>query len=397
MNIFQRAVIGIKQIFGGFGVSVGDRNARRHYSYWRRNSIYLDNIYNKIATDVAMLRFKHVKIKREQDAPDKMTWEMESPISQVLNISPNDYETPIVFWSNVVRKMLQDQFAIVVPTYRKGDIESLHLVDGVIYVDDHKVSFEFEGKAKTLDINSVWIFENPKQNISAQLGDISKLIDDNLRALSYKISEQGNWLKGLLKSPTVVRDEMLKSAAEKRINSIMETAKTGGIAVLEKGEEFQELNNKYSTASPEEMEFLKLQLYQGFGINEKLFTCDYTESQYRAYFSSVLKVYQRVISEEINRKYFSKTSRTQGHQILVYFDMFDITSLKDLNEFAFKTKYSGIFNANEIREIFGYGAYQGGDTYETNKNALPIDDIANEVSKSLLMKINEINNKEVQE
>ena len=167
-------------------------------------------------------------------------------------------------------------------------------------------------------------------------------------------------------------DEEMKKKAEERVSNILDAAKNSGIGYLDKKEEFQELNNNYNTASPEELEFLKNQLYQAFGINEKLFNCDYTEEQYRAYFSSVLKVYQRVIEQEINRKYFSKTARTQGQTLIVYFDMFDIASLKDLNKFAFDTKYSGILNANEIRSIFGYGGYNGGDVYETNKNAVQI-------------------------
>lgn len=55
--------------------------------------------------------------------------------------------------------------------------------------------------------------------------------------------------------------------------------------------------------------------------------------------------------------------------------MYDISSLKDLNEFAFKMKYSGIMNANEIREIFGYGNYAGGDVFETNLNAVKIGEV----------------------
>ena len=91
---------------------------------------------------------------------------------------------------------------------------------------------------------------------------------------------------------------------------MMELAENGGIAYLEQGEEFMELNKDYSTASKEEMEFLKSQLYHAHGINEKLFTCDYTEEQYRAYYSSVMKfnVYSlKKLIENISR-------RRQGHK-----------------------------------------------------------------------------------
>lgn len=344
----------------------------RQRSYWQGNSIYLDNIYNKIATDVAMLKFKHIKLTRNDNAPDSMQWLEFSDLAQCLTISPNDNESPIVFWSNVVRRMLQDNVAVVIPKTVNGTLQELRLVDGILEVDNGKLLVEINGSTVEVDISSVWIFENPKQNISAQLGQITRLIDDNLRSLSAKLSDSTPKLKGFLKLDTKTEDEMMKKRAELRVKNIMEVAENGEIGFLQKGEEFQELKNEYSTASQEEMEFLKSQLYQAFGINEKLFECDYSEEQYRAYFQSVLKVYLRVISEEINRKWFSKTARTQGQKVLCYFDMFDIVSLKDLNEFAFKTKYAGVLNANEIREIFGYGAYDGGDTFETNKNAVQI-------------------------
>lgn len=372
MWLMDKIGMGIKHFFGIFGGSVARADFRDDYNYWQSNSIYLDNIYNKISNDVAMLKFKHVRITNTESGLQRMEYFKHSELMEVLTVSPNDYVPPVVFWADVVRKMLKDSIAIVVPRYENGNLKSLWLADSFNMIEDHTLYLNIKGSSFPVDINSVWIFENPKQNISAQLTQITKLIDDNLRAVSYKISKQGNGLKGFLKMPFSAEDKEMKKKAEDRLNNILHTAKNSGIGYLDKKEEFQELNNTYNTASPEELEFLKNQLYQAFGINEKLFTCDYTEEQYRAYFSSVLKTYQRVISEEINRKYFSKTARTQGQTLIVYYDMFDIASLKDLNKFAFNTKYSGIFSANEIRSIFGYGGYEGGDIYETNKNAVQI-------------------------
>lgn len=346
---------------------------RERYNYWQNNSIYLDNIINKISTDVAQLKFKHVKLTRNDNAPDDMKWFEFSDLAQCLTISPNDYETPINFLSNIMRKMLNDQIAVVIPTYNKGILQSLQLVDGVVNYENHKMNVQLENQTLEIDINSVWIFQNPKQNISAQLGQITRLIDDNLRALSYKLSEDNSRLKGFLKIPTKAGDGELKKRAELRVSNIMEAAKGAGIGYLQQGEEFQELNKEFGTASENEMEFLKSQLYHAFGINEALFTCNYTEEQFRAYFHSVLKIYQRVISEEINRKFFSKTARTQGQKLLVYYDMSDLTSIKDLSDFVFKTKYSGILNANELREMFfGLPSYPNGDLFETNLNAVSL-------------------------
>ncbi|MFT2628490.1 hypothetical protein, partial [Escherichia coli] len=68
-----------------------------------------------------MAKFKHVKITRIKDKPDQMEWLQFSNLSNVLTYSPNELDTPIVFWSNVVRKMLQDQYVVVVPFYENGE------------------------------------------------------------------------------------------------------------------------------------------------------------------------------------------------------------------------------------------------------------------------------------
>ena len=375
MNIFQKFMMNIRRFVGGFGMSVADKDFHRHYRDLQKNSLYVENMYNKIATDVAMLNFKHVRITRRKDAHDLMEWRQFSDIQDVLSMSPNDYQSPSVFWSEVVYKLLKEGACVVVPTYKKDKVTSLNIVYGDWKVEGHKIEFETDDKKVKTDIGNVLIFVNPKKNIGTTLHSITHIIDENLRHMELKLAETKGSLKGFIRFNTKLADNSMKEYAKKRVKNILETAEDGGMGYLDKDEEFIELSNTYETISSDEIGQLKEQLYQAFGMNERLFTCDYSEEQYRAYFSSVLKVYQRVISEEINRKLFTQTARTQGQKVLVYYDYFDIASLKDLSDFAFKSKYSALMSANEIREIFGYGAYEGGDVYESNKNAIDIDEL----------------------
>ena len=346
---------------------------RRNITYWRRNSIYLDNIYNKISTDTAQMRFKHVKITRNPGGVDKMEWYENSDLANVLSISPNPLEIPIVFWANVTRAMLRDGVAVVVPRWENGRLVEIWLAKKTVTWTAESVELMLDDMTIELPLTDVWVFENPKLNVTTQLNQITELIDINLNALTEKLSDGNSSLRGFLKLPTKAADQHLKQQARNRVDSMLDLAKNGGIAYLEQGEEFQELSKDYSTASKDELEFLKSQLYNAHGINEKLFTCDYTEEQYRAYYSSVMKLYQRVYSEEINRKYFTKTARTQGNKLLVFFDMADMISFKDLVEGGFKSKYAGLMNSNEFRETYlGLPGYEGGEVFETNLNAVRI-------------------------
>lgn len=364
------------------GIGVNHRvvieNRRRSIGYWTENSIYLDNIFNKIGTDVAMSKFKHIQVNKVDGEPDKINELEESGLTEVLLYNPNPYTAPLDFWSSVVRKIVSEGRAVVLPIYENSkstEIKELYLCNGTYEMENDKLNVIYQDGNKQIEIKvpigSLWIFDNPKTNLTVQLNQITRLIDNNLRVLSEKLDESST-LRGFLKLKTMANDNELKEQALGRTKDIMDAAKENNIGYLQNGEEFQELNNEYGTAAKEEMEFLKQQLYNAFGFNDDLFTCNYSEDQYRAYFQSVIKVYIRVISEEIQRKQIPRDRRLSGEKLLMYVDLFDIASLKDLNEFAFKQRYAGNINANEVREIFGYGGYVGGDIFETNKNAVQI-------------------------
>lgn len=115
----------------GSGVSVVDYHGiRARHRYWVSNSIYLDNIYNKIATDVAMMRFKHIRITRQTE------WFEHSDLATVCGVSPNVSEAPFVFWANVVRIMLMNWVSVVVPVMYGTSVERPQLIDGKIDITD---------------------------------------------------------------------------------------------------------------------------------------------------------------------------------------------------------------------------------------------------------------------
>jgi hypothetical protein len=347
--------------------------------YWEHNSLFLDNVYNKISTDVAsQLQFKHVQIIRHQDQADEFYWQEYSPLAVAVGFDPNPLETPTPFWSRVVRKAMKDSFAVVVPVPSSSGKITLWLASTATFEADlsgevyaRVICGPNDSLEYTLPIADVWVFENPKEDLSAQLNTMLGIIDDNLKAIQDKIAA-GTSVRGLLKLPTRAATEELKRAHIARMESFTASARAG-VSYLEAGEEFQELVNTYGmTASADEMGFLKQQLYNTFGLNEALFTADYSEQQFRAYFQSVIQVWVKIIGEEINRKAFTINSRSRGWRLLTYVDLITVASLKDVSDFLFRGVYAGNLNNNEARLMLGLGPYPGGDVYQTNKNAIPI-------------------------
>ncbi len=71
-------------------------------------------------------------------------------------------------------------------------------------------------------------------------------------------TQRGNsGLRGFLKLPTKAADEHLKKQAQHRVDSMLDLAKSGGIAYHARQKEFRRQQD-YSTASKDELEFLKI-------------------------------------------------------------------------------------------------------------------------------------------
>ncbi|NOS39095.1 phage portal protein, partial [Staphylococcus aureus] len=86
-----------------------------------------------------------------------MEWLQFSNLSNVLTYSPNELDTPIVFWSNVVRKMLQDQYVVVVPFYENGELAELEIADSAV-INNATVTLYINSERYVLPIGNVWIF-----------------------------------------------------------------------------------------------------------------------------------------------------------------------------------------------------------------------------------------------
>lgn len=354
---------------------------QQSYNYWTHNSIFIENIFHKIANDASLVNFRHLKITKNDNAPDLMDWLEDSDLTYILNRRPNDSETPTTFWNRVVRQMLKNDVAVIIPVYENSRLKSIELVKELVSYDSKNITISVNGVEYKYPINQCWVFENPREGLATNLNEIVNLINMNLERLMEKLANPSN-LKGLLKITTAVEDNELKKRAEMRVSNIMDVASNGNIGYLQKGEEFQELNQTYNTASSEELEFLKQQLSNSYGLNNKLLNCEYDEQIYRAYHQSILTPIINTIKEEIEYKNISKTAYTQGQRVAVYFDFYNVTSLKDLSDFAFRMKYSGIMNSNEIREIFGYGQFSGGDLFTDNKNSVFLNSNDNDLTQT---------------
>ena len=204
--------------------------------------------------------------------------------------------------------------------------------------------------------------------------DVIKTMDSGLE---NAVKSTAN-LRGILKSTKAMLspDDLLKQK-ENFVKDYMNLENEGGIASLDATQEFKEINLKPTTATAEEADAYRERIYRYFGVNKKIITSDYTESEYDAFYESRIEPFLIALSLELTRKIFS--DREISYENKVWYES------NRLQYASAKTKISmvslvdrGLMTPNEYRELFNMPPYEGGDEFvlrlDTSKTGDTTDD-----------------------
>jgi DNA-directed RNA polymerase beta' subunit len=71
------------------------------------------------------------------------------------------------------------------------------------------------------------------------------------------------------------------------------------------------------------------------------------------YYSRTIEPIVSAITDELKRKFLTKTARTQGQTIMSFRDPFKLVPVKELAELADKFTRNEIMSSNEIRQVIG--------------------------------------------
>ena len=185
-------------------------------------------------------------------------------------------------------------------------------------------------------------------------------------------------LRGILKSTkAMLAPEDLLKQKETFVKDYMNLENEGGIASLDSTQEFKEINLKPTTATAEEADAYRERVYRYFGINKKIITSNYTESEYDAFYESRIEPFLVALSLELTRKIFSERELSFGNEIWFESNRLQYASAKTkISMVALVDR--GLMTPNEYRELFNMAPYEGGDEFvlrlDTSKTGDTTDD-----------------------
>jgi hypothetical protein len=342
---------------GGYSSSRPSYRNVQHFS----TSSYVSSIYNRIAMDVSMTTFKHVRIDEKEDITD-----MNTGLNNCLSVEANIDQSHIQFIQDLVYSMFDEGVVAAVPVDTtlnpnetgSYDINSIRVGRIVNWFPKH-VEVELYNDNTGLkervfmQKSNVAIIENP---LYAVVNDANSTIKRLIRKLNQLDSEEDSGRLDLLVTlPYSIKTTKQREMAETRIADIEAQLLTGrhGIAYIDGTEKAIQLNRPINSQLLEEIAKLTQQFYNQLGLTQAIFDGTATEAQLRTYYSRTIDPIVNGVVAEFKRKFLTKTARTQGQSITANRDLFNIVPVETIATLGDAFRRNSITSSNEIRKMIG--------------------------------------------
>lgn len=322
-------------------------------------------IYNRIALDVASLKFRHVRL----DENERFKEEMSTGLNEVLKTEANLDQSGRAFIHDMVLSMIDEGVVAAVPVETTDDPEVSSSYDilqmrvGPIvewYPQHVKVrlynSVTGQRQEFTFRKRDVAILENPFYAVmNAPNSTLQRLIR-KLRLLDVIDEQAGSGkLDLIIQLPYTIRSEARQQQAEVRRKSVEDQLAGNklGIAYIDSTEKVIQLNRSVENNLLKQVEYLTSMLYSQLGFSQSILDGTADEQTMLNYQNKTVEPLASTITDEFKRKFLTKTARTQGQSVMFFTEPFRITPVSQIAEIADKFTRNEILTSNEIRQIIG--------------------------------------------
>lgn len=323
-------------------------------------------IYNRIAIDCAMIDMEEVLL-----GPNGRYAEtVRSGLTNCLKLDANIDQTGFAFKMDAVLSMFDEGVVALVPVETTGDplmsgtydISTVRTGRIVQWYPRHvrvSVYNDMIGQLQevTLPKKVVCIVENPFYTVMNEPNSTLQRLIRKLNLLDYIDEQSGSGkLDLIIQLPYAVKTPQRKEMALTRRKELEDqlAGSKYGVAWTDGTEKITQLNRPIENNIWTEVKDLTTMLYNQLGLTENIVNGTADEKTMKDYFSRTVEPILKAISDEMERKFLTKTARTRGHAIRFFRDHFKLASLAEISEIADKFISNEIAEPNEIRSEIGW-------------------------------------------
>ncbi len=347
----------------GFGNSL--RPDRPRFSRRIEKSV-VTSIYNRIAIDVSQIEIEHVRL--DENGRYKET--INDSLNNALRLDANIDQTGRALIQDIVMSMCDEGVVAVVPvdTYDDPDetdgyrIETLRTGKIVEWYPAHvKVQLYNERTGRreeiTLPKRYVAVIQNPLYEVMNEPNSTLQRLIRTLNRLDL-VNDQNTSgkLDLIIQLPYVIKSQARRDQANLRRKEIEDqlTGSKYGIAYTDGTEKITQLNRAVDNQLWQQAQDLTTMLFNQLGLTQSVFDGSADEATMLNYYSRTIDPILSAITEEMQRKFLSKTARTQGQAIRYFRNPFRLVPAEKLADIADKLTRNEIASSNEMRAEIGW-------------------------------------------
>lgn len=334
-------------------------------TFIRNEQSIVTSIYTRIALDVASINIRHCRV----DENGRFKEYISSGLDNCLNLEANIDQTGRAFKQDIVESMFDEGVVAIVPvdttmnptktgsydiqTMRTGKILEWYPEHVKVQLYNQKTGYREE---LILPKRIVGIIENPMYSIINEPNSTMQRLIRKLTLLD-RVDEttSSGKLDMIIQLPYVIKSDSRRKEAEKRKKDIEEQLKGPyGIAYVDGTEKIIQLNRPVENNLMKQVEYLRNELYSQIGITQEVLNGTADEQTMLNYNSRTIEPIVSAITDEMTRKFLTKTARSQSQTIMFFRDPLRLVPVNNIAEIADKLTRNEILTSNEIRCAIGF-------------------------------------------
>ena len=351
-------------VYRDYGPGYASRPDRTQLSRGNERSI-VTAIYNRIAVLVSMVDIKHIRL----DQDGRYIEDIASDMNECLTTSANIDQTGRAFIQDVVTSMLDEGCVAVIPVdttfnpEKTGAYDIQSMRTGKIlewHPETIRVRVYNEKKGEKEDIfvpkKIAAIIENPFYAVMNEPSSTLQRLIKKLNLLDVIDEQSGSGkLNMIIQLPYVIKTEARRQQAENRRKDIEDQLANSkyGIAYTDGTEKVTQINRAVENNLMSQIEYLTSMLYSQLGINQAILDGTADDQTMLNFMNNTIEPILVAITEEMNRKFLTKTARTQGQKITFFDDPFRLIPVNQVAEIADKFTRNEIMTSNEVSQKIG--------------------------------------------
>lgn len=320
-------------------------------------------VYNRIAIDCAAIDIRHVRVDENKHYLE----EINSGLNNCFSIEANIDQTGRAFVLDVVMSLLDEGCVAIVPVdtsinpsvSTSYDIHTMRTAKILDWYPRHiKVRVYNDATGQKEDIlipkTMAAIIENPLYSIMNEPNSTLQRLIRKLALLDVVDEETSSGkLNLIVQLPYIIKTEARRQQAEKRRKDIEEqlAGSKYGIAYTDGTEHITQLGRPLENNLMGQIEYLTSMLYSQLGITQSVMDGTADEKTMLNYYNRTVEPIVSAITEEVRRKFLTKTARSQKQTIMYFRDPFKLVPITNIAEIADKFTRNEILTSNEVRQI----------------------------------------------